>query len=166
MARILIVGGGSRGRWLAGKLGEDGHATRILTRGEDREEEIERAGAQCWIGDPDRLGTLIGALDGVTIACWLLGCASGPQEKVQALHDLRLRSFMVKTVDTTVRGVVYEASGSLPQQMLRDGARIASEVARQNRIPLELLETPPAERDRWRMAATVAIERLLSGGSR
>jgi hypothetical protein len=162
MARILIVGGGSRGQWLASRLGEDGHATRILTRSEDRREEIERSGAECYIGTPDRLGTLIGALESVTIACWLLGCASGPKEEVQALHDLRWRSFMVKTIDTTVRGVLYEASGTLPPEMLRNGAQIASEVASQNRIPLMLLEAHPAERDRWREEATTAIGRLLS----
>jgi hypothetical protein len=164
MARILIVGGGSRGRWLAGELGGDGHATRILTRREDRRQEIERAGAECRIGDPDRLGTLIGALDGVTVACWLLGCASGPEEQVQALHGLRLRSFMVKTIDTTVRGVVYEAAGTLPPELLRGGAQIASDVAGQNRIPLALLRAHPAERDIWCQEATEAIGALLSGG--
>ncbi len=164
MARILIVGGGSRGRWLAGRLGDDGHATRILTRSEGRREEIERVGAECRIGYPDRLGTLIGALDGVTVACWLLGCARGPREQVQALHDLRLRSFMVKTIDTTVRGVVYEAAGTLSPELLRRGAQIAGEVAGQNRIPLAVLHAHPAERDRWRDEANASIGALLSGG--
>lgn len=165
MARILILGGGARGRSLARKLGEQGHATRILTRQERGREAVERAGAECWIGTPDRLGTLIGALDGVTIACWLLGCAKGPEAEVAALHDLRLRSFMMKTIDTTVKGVLYEAAGSLPSQLLRNGAEIASEVASENRIPLALLEVDPDEGERWCSAAMDAIDRLLNPDS-
>lgn len=161
MARILVVGGGQRGRWLAERLGEEGHATRVLTRTEQGRAAIERAGAECWIGTPDRLGTLVGALEGVTIACWLLGCASGPEEQTQALHGLRLRSFMVKTIDTTIRGVVYEAAGTLAASLLAGGSRIASEVARQNQIPLELLRSNPADRGRWRGEAVAAIATLL-----
>lgn len=161
MARILIVGGGERGRWLAARLGEEGHATRILTRAEEGRAAIERAGAECWIGTPDRLGTLIGALEGVAIACWLLGCASGPAEEVQALHGLRLRSFMVKAIDTTIRGVVYEAAGTLPNSMLAAGAQIATEVATRNEIPLELLRVDPADEERWRAQALHAVGALL-----
>lgn len=165
MARILILGGGARGRSLACELGEQGHATRIITRSEQGREAIERAGAECWVGTPDRLGTLFGALEGVTIACWLLGCATGAESEVAALHDLRLRSFMVKTIDTTVKGVLYEAAGSLPPRLLRRGAQIASEVASANRIPLALLEVDPDEGDRWCSAAMDAIERLLNPDS-
>lgn len=161
MARILIVGGGERGRWLAARLAQEGHATRILTRTEEGREAIERAGAECWIGTPDRLGTLIGALEGVTIACWLLGCASGAKEELQALHGLRLRAFIVKAIDTTIRGVVYEAAGTLPASTLAAGAEIASEVASRNEIPLELLRVDPAERERWRKQALHAIGALL-----
>lgn len=161
MARILIVGGGERGRWLAARLGDDGHATRIITRVEKGRDAIEGVGAECWIGTPDRLGTMIGALEGVTIACWLLGCASGPDEEVQALHGLRLRSFMTKAIDTTIRGVVYEAAGTLPASTLAAGAQIASEVASRNEIPLELLRVDPADRERWREQALRAISALL-----
>lgn len=163
MARILIVGGGQRGMWFAGKLGEQGHATRILTRDERRRSEIESLGAQCAIGTPDRLGTMIGALDGVTIACWLLGCAAGEQEQVRALHDLRLRSFMVKSVDTTIRGVIYEAAGTVPAKMLASGAQIAAEVAEQNQIPLAVLRSDPAQAQIWRSEALGAVESLLGG---
>jgi uncharacterized protein YbjT (DUF2867 family) len=164
MARILIVGGGERGLWLVSRLGERGHTARVLTRGGDRRQAIEAAGAECRLGDPDRLGTLIGALEGVTIACWLLGCASGEQRQVAALHDLRLRSFLTKTIDTTVRGVVYEAAGTLPSQLLQDGARIASEVTRRNEIPLAVLRADPADRSLWRDEALAAIECLLATG--
>lgn len=155
------MGGGQRGRWLAERLGAEGHATRVLTRTEQGRAAIERVGAECWIGTPDRLGTLVGALDGVTVACWLLGCATGSEEEVQALHGLRLRSFMVKAIDTTIRGVVYEAAGTLPASMLAGGRRIASEVAQQNQIPLELLQSDPADPERWRAEAVTAIASLL-----
>jgi hypothetical protein len=162
MARILIVGGGERGRWLAGRLGEQGHASRILTRDESGRAAIEAVGAQCWIGTPDRLGTLIGALEGVGIACWLLGCAAGGEEDVRALHEVRLRSFMVKTIDTTIRGVLYEAAGTVPAEVLAGGARIAAEVAERNEIPLQLLRVDPAERERWREEALGAVGAILS----
>jgi hypothetical protein len=163
MARILIIGGGQRGVWLAGKVGEQGHASRILTREQERRAEIEAAGAQCVIGTPDRLATMVGALDGVTIACWLLGCASGGEEQVRALHDLRLRSFMVKTIDTTIRGVIYEAAGSVPADVLSKGSRIATEVAEINQIPLAVLRSDPAQRESWRSEAHGAVEALLGG---
>ncbi len=162
MARILILGGGQRGRWLASRLGEQGHASRIITRDESGRAGIEEAGAQCWIGTPDRLGTLIGALDGVTIACWLLGCATGGEEEVRALHGLRLHSFMVKAIDTTIRGVIYEAAGSVPAGVLAGGARVAAQVAAHNEIPLRLLKADPAEREAWRAEASAAVAALLS----
>lgn len=161
MARLLIIGGGQRGIWLAGKVAEQGHASRILTRERGRRAEIEGIGAQCAIGTPDRLATMIGALDGVSIACWLLGCATGEQEQVRALHDLRLRSFMVKTIDTTIRGVIYEAAGSVPADVLSSGVQIATEVAEVNQIPLAVLRCDPARRESWRAEAQGAVDALL-----
>lgn len=161
MARILIIGGGERGRWLATQLLEQGHAARILTRGEANRQAIEQVGAQCRIGTPDRLGTLISALDGVTIACWLLGCATGSEEEVRALHDLRLRSFVTKAIDTTIRGIVYEAAGTVPAPVLSGGAQIARQVAARNQIPLRVLTAAPADREQWRQQALEAVDTLL-----
>ena len=73
VARILIVGGGCPGRQLAALMIERGHAVRITTRSERGRSAIEQTGAECWIGTPDRLATMRGALDHVTIACWMLG---------------------------------------------------------------------------------------------
>src|SRR5277367_6663181 len=86
VARILIVAGGCRGRQLASEMVGDGHAVRITTRTEAGRAAIEGAGAECWIGTPGRLATLRGALDSVTIACWMLCSASGPEEEVRPLH--------------------------------------------------------------------------------
>src|ERR1700685_3874839 len=73
MARMLIVGGGCRGRQLAAALVGEGHGVLITTRSQAGSAAIESSGAECWIGTPDRLATLRGALDGVTLAFWLLG---------------------------------------------------------------------------------------------
>ncbi|HSD78768.1 MAG TPA: NAD-binding protein, partial [Solirubrobacteraceae bacterium] len=64
--RVLMVGGGCRGLELARGLVAEGHAVRAVTRREERRAELEAAGCECWIGDPDRIGTLRYALDNVT----------------------------------------------------------------------------------------------------
>ena len=69
MARVLIVGCGCRGQALARDLVAAGHAVRGTTRSEDRTAAIAEAGAEPYVGDPDRIGTLMGALSGVTIVC-------------------------------------------------------------------------------------------------
>ncbi len=68
VARILLIGGGARGRALGGELTALGHAVRITTRTEAGRAAIEAVGAECWIGTPDRIATLRYALEGVTIA--------------------------------------------------------------------------------------------------
>ena len=104
MARVLIIPCGCRGRALAASLVAAGHAVRGTTRG-DHVAEIEAAGAEAYVGDPDRIGTLMGALSGVTIVCWLMGTLPVPE-----LHEGRLRMLCEKLVDTGVRGVVHEGS--------------------------------------------------------
>jgi hypothetical protein len=155
-----MVGGGCRGLALARALVADGHAVRVVTRSEARRGEIEAAGCECWIGDPDRIGTLRYALDNVTVLLWLLGTASGPN--VAALHGSRLRMMLEKTTDTTVRGVLYEAAGTVGEQVLASGAAELARAQTLNEIPGALLEADPREPDRWVRAARDAIERLLS----
>ncbi len=99
MARILIVPCGCRGRELAAALRADGHAVRGTTRGA-HVSEIAASGAEPYVGDPDRIATLMEALAGVAIVCWLADGLDIPEG--------RLRMFFEKLVDTGVRGVVYE----------------------------------------------------------
>jgi uncharacterized protein YbjT (DUF2867 family) len=154
MARLLIIGGGCRGLRLAEEAGREGHAVRVVTRTEGRRPEIEAAGAECRIGDPNRLGTLRGVLDGVTIACWLLGGATGPEEQLRALHCDRLRAFLESAIDSTVRGLLYEAAGSsMPPGALAEGERIAWEIARRNSIPLAVLHADPVDISLWLVQA-------------
>jgi hypothetical protein len=163
MARLLIIGGGRRGRQLARDIEPAGHATRIVTRSEERRASIEGSGAECWIGDPDRLATLRGALEGVTIACWLLGSVAGTEEQARALHGPRLRSFLGQAIDTTMRGFLYEAAGSVPTEMLTEGERITQEECARNAIPLVVLRSAPREEAAWREECLAAVDTLLGG---
>ena len=123
MARVLIVPCGARGRSLARELRAAGHAVRGTTRGA-HVAEIAETGAEPYVGDPDRIATLMDALHGVTIVCWLTGTIPDGD-----LHAGRLRMLWEKLVDTPVRGVVYE--GAYP-----DVARRASDTWQ---IPLEVV---------------------------
>jgi hypothetical protein len=161
VARILIVGGGCRGRQLASALMADGQVVRLSTRTEAGRPAIEATGGECWIGTPDRLSTLRGALDGVTILCWLLGSAEGSQEELKALHTSRLQFFLTQAIDTTVRGFVYETRGSRTPQLLLEGARIARAVAERNSIPARFLTADPKDIDAWVGDARAAIGSLL-----
>jgi uncharacterized protein YbjT (DUF2867 family) len=161
VARILIVGGGCRGRALARSLIADGHAVRITAREEPARGAIEAAGAECWIGTPARLATLRGALDAVTVACWLLGTAAGPAEEVSALHTTRLEFFLTQAIDSTVRGVVYEAAGSAPPRVLIEGGLRARALAERNSIPAAFLLADPRDTHVWVAQARAAIESLL-----
>ena len=149
MARVLIVPCGCRGRALAASLVEAGHAVRGTTRG-DGVAAIRAAGAEPYVGDPDRIGTLMEALTGVTIVCWLMGTIPVPE-----LHEGRLRMLWEKLVDTPVRGVVYE--GALPQ-----GEQVARTAAQTWQIPLEVLDADPLDHNAWQAAAHGAVDRLLS----
>jgi uncharacterized protein YbjT (DUF2867 family) len=155
-----MVGGGCRGLRLARELVADGHAVRAVTRSEECRAEIEAAGCECWIGDPDRIGTLRYALDNVTVLLWLLGTATGPN--VADLHGSRLRMMLEKVTDTTVRGVLYEAAGTVDVQALQRGAAEVARARELNEIPGALLEVDPRDREAWVGAARAGIERLLA----
>jgi len=162
MARVLIVGCGCRGLELARALRERGHAVRGTTRDPARAAAIEGAGAQAWVGDPDRIATLTYALDGVTILCWLMGSARGPAEALAALHGSRLRMLLERTIDTTVRGVVYEAAGTVEAELLAAGARSVREACTYSEIPYALLDEDPGDTAAWLAAALGCVERLLA----
>src|SRR5918998_2725557 len=150
MARVLIVGCGCRGQALARDLRAAGHAVRGTTRDPGRTAAIAAAGAEPYVGDPDRIATLMGALTGVTVVCWLLGSATGDPERVAALHDGRLRMLWEKLVDTPVRGVVCEVAGTLPPGVLARGRAVAERAHETWRVPLQLLEADPAGHQRRR----------------
>lgn len=163
MARVLIVGCGCRGQALARELLSRRHAVRGTTRSSAGVPAIEAAGAEAWVGDPDRIATLTYALDGVTVLCWLLGSARGTEQHLDALHGTRLQMLLERSIDTTVRGVLYEAAGSAGAARLAAGAATVRAACGRSEIPWGLLEADPRADgfDRWLTAAVAGVERLL-----
>jgi NAD(P)-dependent dehydrogenase (short-subunit alcohol dehydrogenase family) len=159
VARVLIVGCGCRGRALARDLAAAGHAVRGTTRDPVRVPEIEAAGAEAVVADPDRLGTLMAQLQGVSLLCWLMGSVDGVA--AADLHGPRLRTLLERLVDTPVRGVVYEAAGSVDPALLAGGAAAVREAAVTWSIPAEVVGTDPSDRDAWRATMAAAVRRLL-----
>jgi hypothetical protein len=158
----LIVGCGCRGQALARALRTQGHAVRGTTRTEARRTAVEAAGAEVWIGDPDRIATISYALADVTILCWLMGSAEGPAEKVAALHGSRLRMLLERSIDTTVRGLVYEAAGTVDPALLAQGAATVQSACDYSEIPHALPDADPADHGAWLAAALDAVAALLA----
>lgn len=168
----MILGGGCRGRRLTAEVVSRGHAARIVTRSEGRREEIEAAGAECFIGDPNRLGTLRGALEGVAVACWLLATATGSPEELHELHVSRLPAFLGAAVDSTMRGFVYEVQLSdssgvglakpTPQvETMNEGAVSVEVVAARNAISIAALSADPHDLGLWMQAARATLSPYL-----
>ena len=122
---------------------------------------IAAAGAEPYVGDPDRIATLMEAIAGVTVVAWLLGGAGG--DGAAELHAGRLRMLCEKLVDTPVRGLLYEGAGSLGDEVLAGGAKIVRAAAVTWNIPVEVLTTPPEDCVAWTRDALAAVERLLTG---
>ncbi len=128
MARFLVVGGAScRALEFTRSVVADGHAVRAVTRSEANRGRVEQAGAECWIGDPDVIGTLRYSLEGVTVLLWLLGTVERAE-----LHGSRLAMMLEKTIDTTARGVVYEAGPV-------EGVATVEKIAGYNEIPYRIV---------------------------
>jgi hypothetical protein len=143
-----MVGGGCRGLALARSMVAEGHAVRAVTRDESRRAEIEAAGCECWIGDPDRIGTLRYALENATVLLWLLGTVDVPE-----LHGSRLEMMLERTVDTTVRGVLYEG---------RAGEAVVQAAHDRHGIPIAFLEADPDDVEEWVASARSGIDALLA----
>ena len=158
---MLIVGCGCRGRALGEALEAEGHRVRGTSRSREGRAAIEAAGLEAAAGDPDRLGTLLPLLGGVSAVCWLMGTARGEAAQVAALHGPRLQSMVDRLVDTPVRGMVYEASGTVDADLLAQGASLARAAAATYRMPLEVVGSDPAELYDWRGEVVSAVGRVL-----
>ncbi len=110
------------------------------------------------------MATLAPALDHVTVACILLGSATGSPERLTALHGTRLDMLISRMLDTTVRAIVYEASGTVDHDVLDGGARRVVAACEGSMIPYALLEADPDDHRRWLSDAHGAVRKLL--GSR
>lgn len=152
MARVLLVGCGCRGRALAAALVADRHLVRGTSRTSAGAASIEAAGLDAVIADPDRLGTLLPALEGVSAAAWLMATASG--EGSEALHGSRLESFLDTLVDTAVRGFVYEGG---------PGAAIVERAAATHRMPARVVGADPRDHETWLAAMRGAVADVVGG---
>jgi hypothetical protein len=132
---------------------------RGTTRRDDQRANIAAAGAEAVLANPDRVATLVPALAQVALVYHALGSATGTDNQLQALHGSRLEMLLTKLIDTTVRGFVYEATGTVDAELLSAGAALVSEHCQRSRIPFALLDAEPEDAD----AAADALMKLLGG---
>jgi hypothetical protein len=65
-----------------------------------------------------------------------------------------------------VRGVVYEAAGTVDPDVLAAGGRLAHAACGLHSIPLALIEAQPDDGPAWRSSAQAGIDRLLGASMR
>jgi putative NADH-flavin reductase len=159
LARILIVGCGCRGQALARELVASGHPVRGTTRDAAGLAAIEAAGAEAVVADPYRLATVMPQVANIGVVCWLMGSAQG--EDVQALHTTRLQTVLERLVDTMVRGLVYEAAGTIEPALLAGGAAAVREASARWHMPTAVVDADPAEHSDWLHAMRAAVEEVL-----
>jgi hypothetical protein len=121
---------------------------------------IEAAGAEGVLGDPDRIASLVSALPAVSVACVLLGSATGPSAALAALHGSRLEMLLSRLLDSTIHGVVYEAAGTVDAAVLEAGAALVSAACTRSMIPFELLRADPLDYSAWTDAALACVLRV------
>ena len=89
-----------------------------------------------------------------------MGSAAGPARA--DLHGPRLETLLERLVDTPVRGIVYEAAGTVePGAARRAAPRRCAAAAERWRMPAEVVEADPADHAAWLAAMRAAVERLL-----
>ncbi len=162
MARALIVGCGCRGRALGTRLAADGWSLRGTTRDPGRASDIEAAGIEPAVADPELPGTVLDLVGDVAVVHWLLATAVAEHEAIAAIHGVRLEALLERLVDTPVRGFVYEAAGTVEPRCLERGAAAVRAASETWRIPVEVVEADPGDFEGWLKAMTAATHRLLS----
>jgi uncharacterized protein YbjT (DUF2867 family) len=153
------VGCGCRGQALANGLIAAGHPVRGTTRDPARVPELEAAGIEPAVGDPYRLATLLPHIANTSAMVWLMGSATG--DDVEALHRTRLTTTLERLVDSPVRGMVYEAAGTLPAQLLREGSAEVRKAGLTWQMPNVIVEQDPADHDAWVAAMVAAVDEVL-----
>jgi uncharacterized protein YbjT (DUF2867 family) len=162
VARALIIGCGCRGRELGTRLLAEGWAVRGTSRREDGLAAIAAAAIEPALADPDRPGTILDLVGDVAVLVHLLGSATGERQTLAAIHGPRLERLLEHLVDTPVRGVVYEAEGSVEEGILQAGAELVRVAGRTWRIPHEVVEAEPNAPSRRSSQLVDAVTRVLS----
>jgi uncharacterized protein YbjT (DUF2867 family) len=147
---------------LGERLADEGWAVRGTSRRDEGLAAIEAAGLQAALADPDRPGTLLELVGDVAVLHLLLGSARGAPELLEAIHGPRLESLLERLVDTPVRGIVYEAVGSVDGALLGAGADLVQAAGERWRIPFEIADADPGDASGWCEAMASATDRLLS----
>jgi hypothetical protein len=88
-----------------------------------------------------------------------LGSAAGTPDAIAALHGSRLDMLLSRMLDSTVRGIVYEASGTVEPEVLAAGAQRVRAFCEDSLIPYALLDGDGA----WPAAGADAVDRVLAG---
>ncbi|HEV3128962.1 MAG TPA: hypothetical protein VGY32_08255 [Solirubrobacteraceae bacterium] len=161
MPRCLIIGCGCRGQQLTRGLIQQGHVVRGTTRALAARAAIEAAGAEPVVADPDRVATIVSALDHVSVVCILLGSAGGSPAQLEALHGSRLQMLLTRLVDTTVQGVVYETRGSVDNALLGSGAELVRAFAARTHAEWAALDADPRDHEHWLASAIRRVAEVL-----
>jgi hypothetical protein len=146
---------------LGGRLLDAGWQVRGTTRELERTPGLERARVEAAVADPERAASILDHVGDVTLVFWLLGSAVGEPEVIGAIHGPRLERVLEKLVDTPVRGFVYEAGGRVQRQYLERGAATVRAAAERWRIPVEVVDEDPSDRESWADAMVGAAMRLV-----
>jgi hypothetical protein len=137
-----------------------GHPVRGTTRDPARVPELEAAGIEAMVGDPYRLATLMPHVANTSALVWLMGSATG--DDVEALHRTRLQTVLERLVDSPVRGMVYEAAGTLPAPLFREGVAAVRKATLTWQMPNVIVEQDPADHEAWVDAMLAAVEEVLA----
>jgi uncharacterized protein YbjT (DUF2867 family) len=162
VARALIVGCGCRGQALGERLLADGWAVRGTSRREEGLAAIEAAGIEPALADPALPGTLLDLVADVAALVLPLGSATGERENLEAIHGPRLEGLVERLVDTPVRVIVYEASGSVAPELLAGGAETLRRAHATWRIPIVLVEADANDHGAWIEAMATGLADALS----
>jgi uncharacterized protein YbjT (DUF2867 family) len=147
---------------LGEKLLGEGWAVRGSSRREEGLAPIAAAGIEPALADPDRVGTVLEHVGDVAVVFHLLGSATGEPEALAEIHGPRLERLLEKVVDTPVRGIVYEAVGSIDAAVLGGGAELVEAASRTWRIPAEVVRTEPNDPGEWSQGMVDLALDLLS----
>lgn len=101
------------------------------------------------------------AFEHVSVICVLLGSAVAGPDELAALHGTRLDMLLHRMLDTTVRGIVYEASGTVDPAILDAGAERVRKFCEGSRVHYALLSANPRDCEVWLEAALGAFDRVL-----
>jgi uncharacterized protein YbjT (DUF2867 family) len=162
VARALIVGCGCRGRELGAAIAALGWQVRGTSRRRSGLEEIESAGIEAALADPDRPGTVLELCGDVAAVVWLLGSATGEREVVASVHGPRLERLLEKLVDSPVRGFAYEAAGTVAAEALEEGRQIVERAGERWRIPVAAI-TSLRDQPGWAGRSAATVSGLLTG---